>query len=130
MKKKLRRMYLFLASGDYGEIEREITTYVSPFNFGRDLKANQVSYLEWDVYGFQLSRKGEESTWDAYHTYKCAQYFPNRLILIIDKFTLGFFDDVPSNMLLMDQPNWPNLMEQFYVQTNSNSKTDNGQEAD
>jgi hypothetical protein len=103
-------MYLFLANNDYGRIERDLNLFVAPFIFGRDLRANQISYLTWDVYGLQLSEKTEESIWDSYHMLKCAEYFPSRAFLVIDKFTWSFWDSPAPNMILMDQPDWANIL--------------------
>jgi len=110
MTKKLRRMYLFLADNDYGRVERDLNLYVAPFVFGRGLRANEISYLTWDIYGLKLSEKTEDTIWDSYHTLKCAEYFPNRLFLIVDNFTWSFWDAHAPNMILMDQPNWPNIL--------------------
>ena len=111
MRKKLRRAYLYLDNRDYGRIEAELNTYVACFKFCRGLTINQISYLEWDIYGLQLNDRSVDSIWEAsYHTLKCAQYFPGRLFLIIDRFTWGFFESPTPNMVLMDQPNWPNMI--------------------
>lgn len=110
MTKKLRRMYLSLANNDYGRVERDLNLFVAPFVFGRGLKPNEVSYLDWDVYGLQLTEKTEDTIWDSYHTMKAAEYFPNRAFLIVDQFTWGFWDTHRPNMILMDQPNWFNVL--------------------
>lgn len=113
MKKKLPRMYLYLGNNDYGRIERELTTYVSGFLFGRNLQPDKISYLDWDIYGLQLCKKTEETIWISYHALKCAQYFPNRMVLIIDEFTMSFFDSPAGNMVLMDQPNWVHIVNNY-----------------
>lgn len=110
MRKKLRRAYLYLADGDYGRIEDELNLYVSPFLFGRELSVTKVSYLEWDVYGLKLIDKTEDSIWNMYRVFKCAEFFPNRFFLIIDRFTWNLFDEHRPNMVLMDQPNWANIL--------------------
>ena len=111
MTKKLRKAYLYLDNRDYGRIEAELNTYVACFKFGRHLTINEISYLQWDIYGLSLSSRDSDSIWEAsYHTHKAAQYFPNRLFLIVDKFTWDFFEAPTPNMVLMDQPNWPNII--------------------
>ena len=110
MRKKLRRTYLYLGNNDYGRVEAELNMYVTCFLFGLDLRANQISYLEWDIYVLLLTEKNERNIWDSYHMLKCADYFPNRLFLVIDKFTWSFFESHRPNMVLMDQPNWPNIV--------------------
>ena len=106
----MKRAYLFLADNDYGRIEAELNMFVGPFVFGRDLRANHISYLQWDLHGLKLVDKAEDSVWDAYHFMKSAQYFPSRAFLVVDRFTWEMFDTFSSNMILMDQPNWPNLV--------------------
>ena len=111
MRSKLRKAYLYLDNEDYAGIERELNTYVACFTFGRNLRVNQISYLQWDLYGLQLNDAGSDNVWEAsYHVFKCAEYFPARTFLIIDKFTWNFFETHPPNMVLMDQPNWPNII--------------------
>lgn len=110
MKKKLRRAYLYLGNRDYGRIEAELNMYVACFLFGRDFKPNQIQNLEWDMYVMSLSERTESSIWDTYHVLKCAQCFSSRLFIMVDQFTWGFFDTPLHNMILMDQPNWPNIV--------------------
>jgi hypothetical protein len=103
-------MYLYLANNDYGRVERDLNLFVAPFVFGRDLRANEISYLNWDAYGLQLGEKNEDTIWTSYHTLKCAEYFPTRAFLIVDRFTWSFWEKPAPNMILMDQPNWPNIL--------------------
>jgi hypothetical protein len=109
--KKLRRAYLYLANRDYGRVESELNTFVSPFIFGRHLKPNKVSFLEWDLIGIQLTdKRDEDNVWDVYHFHKCASYFPSRTFLVIDRITWNLFESRTPNMILMDQPNWVSLI--------------------
>lgn len=110
MTKALRRAYLYLANDDYGRIEAALNIYIAGFVFGRNLRPNNVSHLEWDLYVFNLISRGEDNVWLTYHVEKGAQYFPNRAFLITDQFTWNFFSETSSNMILMDQPNWPNIL--------------------
>jgi len=107
---KLLRAYLYLANDDYGRVEALLNMYVAGFVCGRGLHPNSISHLEWDLYVFNLIEKGEDNVWIAYHVEKAAQYFPSRSFLIINKFTLNFFDTPFPNMILMDQPNWINII--------------------
>lgn len=101
---------MYLGNNDYGRIEALLNMYVSRFIFSRGLRPNNVSHLEWDLYGFNLVDRGEDNVWDAYHVQKVAQYFPSRVFLITDEFTWKFFDEHRPNIVLMDQPNWPNII--------------------
>jgi hypothetical protein len=111
MTKNLRRMYLWLGDKDYGQVEADFQMYVGFFLFGRHLKPSEVSYRDWDVYGIKFTEESEDNIWDTYHLKKCAEYYPSRLIVIMDRFTWGFFDERPDNMILMDQPNWANIVK-------------------
>jgi len=110
MRKKLTKIFLYLDNQDYGRVENELSLYL-PCKFCRHLTINEISYLTWDIYGLSLSSRDADSIWEAsYHTLKAAEYFPNRLFLIIDRFTWDFFEVPTPNMVLMDQPNWPNII--------------------
>jgi len=110
MTKNLKRAYLYLGNDDYGRVEAALNTYVAGFVCGRGLKPNNISHLEWDLYVFNLIERGDDNVWLAYHVEKASQFFPSRIFLIIDHFTLDFFDPPSTNMLLMDQPNWPTIL--------------------
>ena len=110
MIKSLKRAYLYLGNDDYGRVEASLNTYVAAFVCGRKMRPNEVSYLSWDLYVFNLITRGEDNVWLAYHVEKAAQYFPSRSFLITDRFTWEFFDVKSPNMILMDQPNWSNIL--------------------
>ena len=106
----LYRAYSYLADGNYAAVEADLWMFVGCFVFGRNLRPNAVSVLEWDLYILQLMDRREDSIWIAYHTVKCAKYHPDRTILVVDKFTLDCLEERTPNMVLMDQPNWHNML--------------------